>query len=46
MGYQNDELDEPDPMGMVPFLVSTISVSGLRFFAFFSLLVRRIEKSP
>ena len=36
MIYQNDQLDEPDRVGTFPFPVSTISVSGLRFLAFFS----------
>ena len=44
MIYQNVQVDEPLQMGTFPFPVSTISVSGLRFFAFFSTWVRRSEK--
>ena len=36
MIYQNVHLDLPDWMGIFPFPVSTISVSGLQFLAFFS----------
>ena len=36
MIYQNVQLNKPDQMGIFPFPVSTIYVSGLRFFAFFS----------
>ena len=39
MIHQNDHLEKSDPKKIFSISGSTISVSGLRFFAFFSLLV-------